>query len=93
MTKGKALLRIAVDIALFGSIIEGWWFSALAIGLIGAWLLPYFAEALIAGFFYDGLFGMAAGMGLKGYGGTIAAAAILAIASGIKRVVVHRPRL
>ncbi len=83
----KILLRLIVDILVAFSVIQGWWFVALLIGLISTWSFPYYIEILIAGVAYDSLFGLVPDMGVKGYAGTILAAAIFLIVAGFKKVV------
>ena len=83
----RTLIRLVVDLILAVSVIEGWWFLALPISLIGVWSFPYFAEIIVAGFAYDALYGMVPGMGVKAYAGTIAACISSAIFAGLKKVV------
>ncbi len=59
MTMGRAITRIILDICICLSIIHGWWFVAAPLMLVGLWSFRYFSiESIIAGIFYDGLFGM-----------------------------------
>lgn len=80
-------IRIFVDLLMVISVLEGWWFVALPLGLVCAWLFSFYIEILVAGIVYDSLFGLVPEMGLKGYLGTIVAAVIIVITSGLKRVV------
>ena len=76
--KHHPALRITLDVILFLLVIFGWWFVAIPVAAIGAWVFPSYAEIVIAGFLYDALFGMNRGMGIMGYAFTIGAALILA---------------
>ena len=79
--------RIIIDILLAIFVLNGWWFFALILGLFGAWYMPYFVEAIIAGIIYDALFGAAAGMGLWGYMGTIIGVVVFVLLRGLKKAV------
>ncbi len=69
------LFRIAIDLALAACVFFGWWYAALPIGIIAAFRFSYYIELVAAGFAYDALFGMGAGIGfISGYIGTLAAA-------------------
>ena len=83
----KILLRILIDILLMVSVIHGWWFFVVPLGLIGAYLFLYFVEIIIAGVVYDSLFGLIPEMGIKGHAGIITVVIILGIVSGVKKVV------
>jgi hypothetical protein len=85
--KHKLFVRIIIDIVLVFLVIQGWWFVALPIGLIGGWFFPFYAEILLAGIAYDSLFGMVPGMGFSGYLGTIVSIVVLLIVSGSKSLV------
>lgn len=84
--KHKIALRLILDIPLAFAVIEGWWFAALPLGLIGAWAFPYYFEIFIAGVVYDSLFGLVPDMGIKGYAGMIVATAVLSMIGGFKKV-------
>lgn len=81
------LSRIILDILIAISLLNGWWFIALPLALIGSYSFSYFIEVVIAGIVYDSLFGFIPGMGLKGYAGTISAIVIVLILSLVKKVV------
>lgn len=83
----KTSLRIALDVIILVSVIFGWWFAAIPLGLIGAWVFPRYAELPIAGFLYDVLFGIGRGMGILGYAYTIGAALLLGFVAYMKIVV------
>ncbi len=83
----KILPRIIIDLILFLSVLNGWWFVALPLGLIGAYMYAHFVEIIIAGIIYDSLFGYIPGMGNRAYIGTIVAVVIYGTLSGLKKVV------
>ena len=87
MNKGKIIGRIIFDLVIAISVLSGWWFIALPVAVCGAWLFSYFAEIVIAGVAYDAFFGMVPEMGWKGYIATFISILILAVASGLKKVV------
>ena len=81
------LFRIIVDLILLLSVLNGWWFIALPVGIIGMYMYPYFIESIIAGVMYDSLFGLISGMGIRVYMGMILAVFIYVSLSAIKKVV------
>ncbi|HTK33603.1 MAG TPA: hypothetical protein VL335_03640 [Candidatus Paceibacterota bacterium] len=81
------LFRIFLDSALFVTIINGWWFVAFPLVIIGAWRFYYTIEIVLAGIMYDALFGMVPAVGVWGYAGTITAFGILIILHVLKKVV------
>jgi hypothetical protein len=83
--KNSVILRIILDILIAISLLNGWWFLALPLALVGAWFFPYFIELIIAGIGYDSLFGFVSGMGIWGYMGTIVSVVLFAGISGVKR--------
>jgi len=76
-----------LDVIVFVSVLFGWWYIAIPVGVIGAWVFPRYAELAIAGFIYDALFGIGRGMGIFGYAYTIGAAVVLAAVAYMKIVV------
>jgi len=82
-----ATLRIIMDIVLTISVIFGWWFVYIPLGLICLWFFPYYAEFIALGFLHDALFGMGRGLGIMAYAGTLATAAVAVIFSVGKLVV------
>lgn len=50
-------MRVIFDILIVIFIIFGWWFLALPIVLYCLWRYYFFAEIVLAGMFYDALFG------------------------------------
>ncbi len=83
----SVIFRILLDLVLFISIINGWWFVALPFIVIGIWRLYFVVEIVIAGIMYDALFGMVATAGIWGYAGTITAVLILVVIRILKRVI------
>jgi hypothetical protein len=83
----KIILRIIFDVIITLCAVLGLWYICLPLGLIAAWLFPYYAELLAVGFVYDALFGMERGVGLFGYAGVIAAAVALTVVSLLKFVI------
>jgi len=79
------LTRIFIDLLIIITVLNGWWFFALPLALIGAWLFPYFVELIVAGIGYDSLFGFVPGMGAWGYAGTIVSIVLFAGIVGAKR--------
>ena len=81
----KATIRIVLDLALVISVLQGWWFVTLPLGLMGAWGFSYFLEFVLAGFAYDLSFGLA-GIGLIGYSGAIVSVILFTIIAAAKRL-------
>jgi len=79
--------RVALDILLIISVLEGWWFIALPLGICGAWAFPYYAEMILAGACYDSLFGLLPGTGVTGYLATIGSVLALAVVAILRRVI------
>ena len=67
----KIILRIILDSLIAFSVLNGWWFIALPLALVGARSFSFFVEIIIAGMAYDALFGMMPSLGMRGYAGTI----------------------
>lgn len=85
--KNQTLLRVTLDVIIFLLVISGWWFIALPLAIVGAWVFPRFAELAIAGFAYDALFGIGRGLGIMGYAGIILSAILLGSISYLKAAV------
>ena len=83
----KITVRIVLDIFLAISVLNGWWFLAIPLGLVGVYAYPYFIEIIIAGIAYDSLFGLIPGMGMRAYAGTVITIMSIVIVSLIKKVV------
>ncbi len=73
----KTSIRITADIILAVSVVNGWWFVIVPIGIIGAWNYLFFIEILLVGIIYDSLFGFVPSMGIWGYVGSIISVVIL----------------
>ncbi|HEX7724737.1 MAG TPA: hypothetical protein VF438_03330 [Candidatus Paceibacterota bacterium] len=88
MIKNPAL-RIILDVIMFGSVLLGWWFIAIPVGIVGAWFFSSYVEIVIAGFIYDILFSLNADghMGIFNYAYLISSVIILGIISYLKNVV------
>jgi hypothetical protein len=82
----RIALRIILGILIALAVLQGWWFLALPLGLIGAWVFPVYAEIIIAGIAYDALFGMNGEAGMWGYAGTIVAVLLFGAVSIFKKV-------
>ena len=81
------LFRILLDAAIIACILLGWWYVALPIAVLCAWMLPCYLELPAEGFLYDSLYGMDRGLGLTGYLGVITALALGAAVILLKMVV------
>jgi hypothetical protein len=82
-----SILRIFIYVAVIFSIINGWWFIAFPLLLVGAWKFSFKAEFVIAGIMYDALFGMVRSAGLWGYIGTIISICVLIILYALNKVI------
>jgi hypothetical protein len=71
MLRNNLYPRIILDLAIFVSIINGWWFIAIPLCAIGLWYIENFVEIIIAGIAYDSLFALNDAFGLYAYMGTI----------------------
>ncbi|MDE1974918.1 MAG: hypothetical protein KGI49_00155 [Patescibacteria group bacterium] len=85
--KEDVVIRVILDIVLAVSIIFGWWFVFVPLGLLCLWMFPYYAELIAAGFLYDSLFDMDRGLGVVGFSGIIITAVITVAFSVLKLVV------
>ena len=83
----KLIGRIVLDILLIISVIQGWWYFALLLGIIGVWNFGFFIEIIIAGFLYDSLFGPIKQINLNGSVGLIAAAVLFIVLVIAKKLV------
>jgi hypothetical protein len=81
------VLRIVIDILIFVSVLNGWWFFALPLGLFGSYYFPYFAELVLAGVAYDSLFNFMPDTGLRYVIATIIAVVIVSVIGGLKKVI------
>jgi hypothetical protein len=89
-TNRRIVIRIAVDAFIAVAVIQGWWYAALAVGLVAAWSYDFFPELIVAGIAYDSLFGLSEVLRLGSFLGTIVSVIALVLAGGIKKVVRRR---
>jgi hypothetical protein len=80
-------LRIGIDILLSISVLNGWWFVALPLAILGIWLYPFFIESIIAGSIFDALFGFVPGIGFWRYMGTVGSVCVFCLGMFIKKKV------
>ncbi len=80
------IFRLVVNILLLFAIINGWWFFAIPLVVIGFWSQYFYIEGLLAGVFFDGLFGMTSSLKLWGYIGTIVSVFIWVLIKILKKV-------
>ncbi len=85
--KNIVFKRVLLDLILAFCVVQGWWFIAAPIALVGIWSFPYFVEIIIAGLIYDSLFGIVEGEGIAGYTMTVASVIIFCLLALIKKVV------
>jgi len=52
------LTRLIFGIVLLISVINGWWFIIVPLGILGLWIFPYYVEFIVAGLGYDAIFGL-----------------------------------
>lgn len=68
-------------------VAQGFWYFALPIAIISAWLFPLYIEALILGLVYDSLFGLIQGGGMAAYMGLMAGAILFIVSEATSRFV------
>lgn len=78
--------RIILDIVIAVSVLYGWWFVVVPLGLYCIWKFPGYIEILIAGVAYDSLFGFTQEVGILGYIGTITASLMIIFVLSLKKV-------
>jgi hypothetical protein len=83
----NVFIRIIVDLLVVVVVVHGWWFFAIPLGLFGAWIFPYYIEIILAGIFFDSIFGMSDGIGILQYQGTIFCILVFFMAFGLRKVV------
>lgn len=81
------LIRIILDLLILVSVVEGFWFVALPLAVIGCWNFSYFIEMLLAGMIYDALFGLIPETSFASYYGSIFSLVIFLIIIQLKKVV------
>ncbi len=80
-------LRIIVDVVVLVSVLLGWWYIALPVAVLAAWMLPYYFEFLLAGLIFDSLYGFGRGLGIFGYFGIVISVVALVLAQFLKLIV------
>jgi hypothetical protein len=80
------IYRIILDILIALCIIQGWWFIALPLCILGIWRHGYFLEILLAGFAYDALFGAGTDIAVMRYVGISVATAVFVIFLFLKKM-------
>ena len=78
--------RIILDILIALSIIQGWWFIALPLCVLGIWRHGYFLEILLAGFAYDALFAAGTEVWMMRYMGISVATVVFVIFLFLKKM-------
>jgi len=81
----KLIIRILIDIALLIFIIHGWWYFAVFLCIVGIWNFRFYIECIIAGLFYDSIFGPTT-RGIEGSIGLIVSTVIFLATFGVKGV-------
>jgi hypothetical protein len=64
-------LRMLLDAAIVACIFLGWWFIALPVAVLCAWMLPCYLELVGEGLLYDSLYGLGRDLGIFGFLGII----------------------
>ncbi len=82
----KTVYRIILDLCIITTVIQGWWFFALPLALIGVWTFPFFIEIMCVGILYDALFNFGPEMGMWAYSGTVASVCIFIVVYFVKKV-------
>ncbi len=82
----RIITRVIIDLLMFLCVMQGWWFAALPLGIVGALMFPFFIELVIAGVVYDALFGFAEGQGFVGYVGTVVSVAFIFVVVFVKKM-------
>ena len=83
----KLIYRIIIDAIIFICLIQGWWYFAILVGMIGVWNFGFFIEIVLAGLIYDALYGSAAIKGVAGSIGLIVGSILFIVLSIIKKIV------
>lgn len=77
--------RTVIDLLIILTILNGWWYIALAVAIFSVWSFDHFIEIIIAGVIFDSLFGYSEYLGIAGYCGTILSITIFMIAELVKK--------
>ena len=80
-------MRLLFDAIMLFSIVFGFWYIAIPIGLIGIWVFPFYFESMLGAFMHDALFGFKPEFGFAGYSYVIGAALALLLAAFLKIVI------
>ncbi len=83
----KLIARIILDIIIFLCLVQGWWYFALLLALIGLWNFGMYIEIILAGLIYDALYGSVAVKGVAGSAGLIIGLVIFIVLTVIKKTV------
>ena len=81
------MLRILLDAAVGVWLWLGWWYVALPLAVLCAWMLPLYLELPIEGLIYDSLYGLGRGLGIMGFLGIIISLVLGGIVILLKAVV------
>ena len=82
----KLALRIILDALIFVALIQGWWYFVVLLCILGVWNFGFYIEIIIAGSFYDSLYGTKNGS-IYGYSGLVVSIALFIILSIFKRII------
>jgi hypothetical protein len=82
--QSRPLIRIVADLILLILVVYGQWYVALPLGLVAAWLFPYYVELLMLGLIHDALFGLGHGLDPWAHAGLVIAIVALGLASFLR---------
>lgn len=80
-------LRITIDVIIVIAVLMGWWFVALPVGIIAAWVFPKYLELIVFSFMHDVLFGFSNSMIIWSYSWTIVSSIIIVAMYFLKVIV------
>ena len=78
--------RVVLDVLIVIAILQGWWFVALPLVMIGTWSYVWFVESVVAGLAFDALYGMA-DLGVRGYLGIIVSVGVVVLLKIIRTLI------
>ena len=81
------MLRILLDAAVVACIFLGWWYIALPVALLCAWMLPCYLELVGEGLLYDSLYGVGRDLGAFGFLGIIVSLVLGVVVILLKAIV------
>jgi len=84
--KNPFQIRLLLDILLFICVLQGWWFFALPLGMVGVFYYAYFFEIVIAGVAYSALFEAVPGSGYRAFTGVIGALVVFILITSTKKI-------